>query len=137
AEPSRFKALTQSTPAAPQPQLQLATTSTPSASRLGAPPPSDGVVRNTAAALPGLVKAPIPVPPCALFTASFGGEVTRLIASRKGPQRRVTALTVSRSSADAETEAFMKVHAPDGQVLGTYDTLQAALVAGETVCPAR
>ena len=137
AEPPRVTALVQPKPAATQPRLQLAANAAPTANHLGAPLPSNGAAVKSADALPGLVKAPVPVPPCALFTASFGGDVTRLISSRKGAQRRVTALTVSRSSADAETDAFMKVHAPDGQVLGTYDTLQAALKAGETVCPAR
>ncbi len=107
------------------------------ANRLGAPPSTDASARDAASAIPGLVNAPLPVPPCALFTASFGGDVTRLISSRQGSQRRVTALTVSRANADAETQAFMKAHAPGGQVIGSYDTIEAALVAGERACPAR
>jgi len=78
-----------------------------------------------------------PVPPCQLFTASYGGDLTRLITSRTGAQRRVTALTVSRAQADAQTDAFIKLHAPDGRILGSYDTLAAALAAGDRVCPAR
>ncbi len=104
-------------------------------SRLGA---GTTTVAATAASTPLPPTAPktTPVPACLLFTASFGGDLTRLIASRTGAQRRVTALTVSRAQADAQTEAFIKLHAPEGRILGSYDTLAAALAAGERVCPA-
>lgn len=77
-----------------------------------------------------------PQAPCDLFTASFGGELVRVISSREGTPRRVTLLTVSRAQADAQTKAFMATHAPGGEIVGTFESLDAAMLAGEKLCPA-
>lgn len=114
-------------------------TNTQSAGRSANEPPQSSTTAPTGSLGPGGPTASTksaPLATCDLFTASFGGELVRVISSREGMPRRVTLLTVSRAQADAQTKAFMATHAPGGEIVGTFESLDAAMLAGEKLCPA-
>lgn len=72
---------------------------------------------------------------CQLFTASYGGDRVQLVSAQDGDLLRITALTVRSAEAEAMSLAFIRSHAPGGAVLGSYPTVEDALVAGRRLCP--
>jgi Mannosyl-glycoprotein endo-beta-N-acetylglucosaminidase len=72
---------------------------------------------------------------CRVFTASFGGARSLLIESVEDGLRRLTALTVHEGKETAQADAFIQLHAPGGQAIGTYGTADEALAKAFEICP--
>ena len=72
---------------------------------------------------------------CRVFSASYGGAKTLLVRATDGAEERYTALTVLDGFEDSMLAGYVKVHAPGGRSLGTFDTRDAALAKAGELCP--
>ena len=78
--------------------------------------------------------APAPAS-CRIFSASYGGARAVLIRSQAGGETRLTAVTVEEQSIQPMAAAYVANQAPGGEVLGTYDSKDAAIAAARQLCP--
>lgn len=72
---------------------------------------------------------------CKVFTASYGGEKALLIASKGEGLTRYTALSVHEGKENAQAEAFIKVYAKGGEMVGSFSSEDEALAKAFELCP--
>lgn len=127
--------------------------------RLVAPPqPASrpGQLSAAAGALPGRAARPAPEPQpasppapgsraksaasptksigCSVIEASYGGNKTLLIRSGDGFEIRYTALTVLDGFERSMAESYVRMHAPGGVAIGTFESKQAAMARARELC---
>jgi hypothetical protein len=110
--------------APPQPVLRPATEEPPRAFAFAA------AMVATASAAPAADGAR-----CRVFSASYGGTKTLLVRARAEGELRYTALTVLDGFEDSMLAGYLKVHAPGGSRIGTFDTRDAAIAKASELCP--
>ena len=94
------------------------------ASRLGGPLP-DAATMAAPTANPG---------PCRILTASYGGTKTLLLRSSTGGEMRLTALTVLDGFEKSLFENYASAEAKGAEIIGEYDTADAALADAHANC---
>ncbi|MFO1170897.1 MAG: glucosaminidase domain-containing protein [Hyphomicrobiaceae bacterium] len=72
---------------------------------------------------------------CKVFTASYGGSKTILIASKADGLLRYTALSVHDGKETAQAQAFINVYAKGGETVGSFATEDEALAKAFELCP--
>lgn len=82
------------------------------------------------------IRATRPLPPCKVFTASYGGTKNVLIRRRVGDEIHFTALQVLDGQEAGLTEAFIRMHAVGGVSVGEFENRDAALASAFDQCPA-
>jgi hypothetical protein len=73
-------------------------------------------------------------PPCRVFTASYGGTRNVLIRHREGEAEHYTAVQVLEGKERPLANAFIESHARGGELLGEFDTRDAALTSAFAMC---
>ena len=73
---------------------------------------------------------------CRLLTASYGGKKTLLVKGTRGREVHLTALTVLDGFEKAMFDTYAKAGRPDLELIGTYQTKDAALAEAHRLCPA-
>lgn len=79
--------------------------------------------------------APLPKGACKVFTASYGGSKTILIASKADGLLRYTALSVHEGKESAQAQAFINVYAKGGETVGSFASEDEALAKAFELCP--
>lgn len=98
--------------------------SEPEPSRLGGPLP-----------LPSSPEVPLSSQTgCRVLVASYGGSKTLLLKSNYRGEMRLTALTVLGGFEKSMFETYTRATAPDAEVIGSYDTPEAALNDARVNC---
>lgn len=137
AEPRRSAALPVATPLLPLPELKAPPAELSSAPVEAVNPANSGVARFAYAARAGLGAAVMKTPAaCRIFSASYGGEAAVLIKHQVGGETRLTTVAVNAEQTQTMTASFLGEHAPDGEVVGHYDSLPAAVAAARALCRA-
>lgn len=96
-----------------------------------------GAARFAMAAEAGIAVGGIPAPVnCRVYSASYGGTESVLIRSQSGSELRLTAVTVVADERRSMAENFIATHAPGGEVVGHYETKDAAVSAAKGMCAA-
>lgn len=72
---------------------------------------------------------------CKVFTASYGGTKTILIASKAEGLLRYTALSVHEGKETAQAAAFINVYAKGGETVGSFASEDEALAKAFELCP--
>jgi hypothetical protein len=72
---------------------------------------------------------------CKVFTASYGGSKTILIASKADGLLRYTALSVHDGKETAQAQAFINVYAKGGETVGSFASEDEALAKAFELCP--
>ena len=72
---------------------------------------------------------------CKVLAASYGGTKTLLLRARIEGETRYTALTVLDGFEKSMFETFTKSSAPDAEIVGEYDSKDAALADAYANCP--
>lgn len=75
-------------------------------------------------------------PACKVFTASYGGAKNVLIRHERDGEIHFTALQVLDGQEQPLADAFIRSHAPGGQMVGEYANRDAALTGAFNRCPA-
>ncbi len=97
-------------------------------SRLGGPLPAElGDAAKAATAAPA--------PTCKVLVASYGGRKTLLIRSRSGAEVQYTALTIVEGFERSMFDAYARTEAVGAEVVGEYQTPDAALADARVNCP--
>lgn len=73
--------------------------------------------------------------PCAVETATFGGQTTVLIRTPKGDATHYVALSVLDGFEDTMTKSFLSARPEGGEAIGTYASRDEALQHARTLCP--
>lgn len=97
----------------------------PEPSRLGGPIPQTFELEKSASQMQ---------PPCRIITASYGGHKTLLLKTTLDGELRLTALTVLDGFEKSMFETYARAAAPDAQLIGEYETQDAALTDARTNC---
>ncbi|PPC83220.1 MAG: hypothetical protein CTY39_09285, partial [Hyphomicrobium sp.] len=71
---------------------------------------------------------------CHVVTASYGGRKTLLLKTTRDGELRLTALTVLDGFEKSMFETYARAAAPDAQIIGEYETQDAALTDARTNC---
>lgn len=112
--------------AAPLPTFRIAPGATlPEPSRLGGPVPQPFETTPSVSSAPPL---------CHVVTASYGGRKTLLLKTTRDGELRLTALTVLDGFEKSMFETYARAAAPDAQIIGEYETQDAALTDARTNC---
>jgi hypothetical protein len=72
---------------------------------------------------------------CRIMAASYGGTKTLLVRAHVQDEIRYTALTVLDGFESSMLQGYVKVHAPGGESLGSFDSKDAALAKARALCP--
>ena len=72
---------------------------------------------------------------CRILAASYGGTKTLLVRAQAQDEVRYTALTVLDGFESSMLQGYVKVHAPGGESLGTFESKDAALAKARALCP--
>jgi len=99
--------------------------------------PRSGVTGGTRVAEAGAGAAGMSAPSnCQVHSASYGGSENVLIKSRSGADTLFTAVTVEADQRRSMAMTFISAHAPGGEIVGHYDSKDAALSAARGMCRA-
>lgn len=100
--------------------------------------PAETVARAPATApygaQPGLQASARP-PACDVYSASYGGNVALLIRAANGGGIAYTVLQVQAGAEQAQSEAFIAVHARNGQTIARFASTEAAVARAFELCP--
>lgn len=116
----------------------------PGPSRLGGPvdamPMAPTPLAKPTAQFKSIVTAPLEqktaAAPCRVLAASYGGKKTLLVRASIDGETRYTALTVLDGFEKSMFDIYTKVSAPGAEVVGEYESRDAALADARTNCPA-
>lgn len=88
-------------------------------------------------ALPAAPPAVMPAetPTCKIIEASYGGKTTLLLSSQLDGVNRLIALTVVDGFEQAMYETYARAAAPGAEIVGRYDSVEAALADAKSNCP--
>jgi len=82
--------------------------------------------------------AAVPRPPaCAVYTASYGGQVALLIRSVSATAVNYTVLQVKEELEQRQADAFMAEHAPNGRTIARFPSPEPAFMRAFELCPPR
>lgn len=96
-----------------------------------------GAARFALAAEAGVAAGALPVQvQCRVYSASYGGTESVLIRSRSGNEMRLTAVVVATGEGRSLAQTFIAQHAPGGEIIGHYDSKEAAVSAARGICRA-
>jgi hypothetical protein len=73
--------------------------------------------------------------PCEVYSASYGGNIALLIRSAAGGAIAFTVLQVEEGLAQSQAEAFIALHARNGQTIGRFASAPAAFARAFELCP--
>jgi hypothetical protein len=77
-----------------------------------------------------------PAMPCAVLTASYGGQRNVLIRAEAAGEMQYTALQVLDGQEQRLARAFIRSHAAGGETIGEFASREAALARAFELCPA-
>lgn len=72
---------------------------------------------------------------CGIWSASYGGSVALLIRSMTGATTNYTVLQVDADEEAAQADAFMRLHAEGGEMLGRFGSRDEAFARAFELCP--
>lgn len=72
---------------------------------------------------------------CGIWSASYGGSVALLIRSLSGATTNYTVLQVDAGEEAVQADAFMRLHAEGGEMLGRYGSREEAIARAFELCP--
>lgn len=75
-----------------------------------------------------------PTDGCRVLTASYGGRKTLLVRAKVGQETQLTALTVLDGFEKSMFDIYAKASAPNAELIGEYDTADAALADARANC---
>jgi len=83
---------------------------------------------------PQLAAAPR-TPACDVLAASYGGSIALLLRSVAGTTVNYTVLQVEAGVEQAQIDAYLKTHAPNGRAIARFVSRQEALARAFELCP--
>ena len=72
---------------------------------------------------------------CKILTASYGGNKTLLMRAATGTETKLTALTVLDGFEGSMFNTYARAHAPNAELVGSFDSRDEALAEAHTLCP--